>query len=134
YEVEKIFDHKFDKEGEVVKYRVKWQGYDESEDTWETAETLNEYCSLLLPSPSAQVTHRLRHRNCSVLLDEYKTSQEAPAPAAESSKQPATPTSSQEDIKPAAKTLKRQAPASSSQEDEPAAKSSKQQEETNDKN
>ncbi|KAF3909461.1 hypothetical protein AA313_de0202982 [Arthrobotrys entomopaga] len=45
YVVEKILDHKW--EDGVLKYRVKWQGYDKKADqTWEPEETLEEVQAL----------------------------------------------------------------------------------------
>jgi hypothetical protein len=35
YEVESILGHRLEKNEKVIKFQVKWQGYDENEATWE---------------------------------------------------------------------------------------------------
>jgi len=45
YEVESIFDSRRNRA--VVKYRVRWVGYTEFEDTWETLDMLDN-CALKL--------------------------------------------------------------------------------------
>lgn len=46
YEVEKIVDHKKFKTG--IKYRVRWKGYTEDDDTWEWANNVGVNCSELI--------------------------------------------------------------------------------------
>ena len=41
YQVEKIVDKKYWEEDACYKYLVKWEGYDDDENTWEPAENLN---------------------------------------------------------------------------------------------
>jgi len=52
YEVEKILDHAVVNEHcgatDVVKYLVRWVGYDSSEDTWQTADDLMNAVDILL--------------------------------------------------------------------------------------
>jgi len=47
YEVERIVDEKRTK-SKKKKYRVRWEGYDESQDTWETEELLAKDCPRVL--------------------------------------------------------------------------------------
>lgn len=59
YEVEKILDHK--KDGNSFKYLVKWTGYDDAYNTWETedkfdsAETIANYWKTVHQSDKARV-------------------------------------------------------------------------------
>ena len=46
YEVEKIVRHKFNKKGKL-QYLIRWKGYDESHDTWEPMENLNNSSDLV---------------------------------------------------------------------------------------
>lgn len=52
YTVEKILDHRDDfRDGKpCILYKVKWEGYDESECTWEPDTTFNATALLLLTS------------------------------------------------------------------------------------
>ena len=40
YTIEQIIDHKMTKDGK--KYLVRWKDYDEDEDTWESADNIEE--------------------------------------------------------------------------------------------
>lgn len=46
YVIEKIVDEKIDESGEC-RYRVRWEGYTDDDDTWERRETLQETQALL---------------------------------------------------------------------------------------
>jgi hypothetical protein len=47
YQVEKIVDKKWFDDDRCYKYLVKWEGYDDDENTWEPVENLDQVGPLL---------------------------------------------------------------------------------------
>ena len=45
FEVENIIDSK--RFGQMIKYRVRWKGYDETDDTWEPFENIKQVTDLI---------------------------------------------------------------------------------------
>ena len=54
FEVENIIDSK--RFGRTIKYRVRWKGYDETDDTWEPFENIKQVTDLI------KVFHRSKPR------------------------------------------------------------------------